>query len=145
MAPGLELQSHVLTLHGTELCFDSSHRNHVTGGRCHSTATINGKTVVITGANTGIGKETARELAKRGVEKNIKSLFISSAVALLAVTHSFSHSHVNRGSDHYGMSGHGEVRGSGKGNTREDPESSCLRVSPRPGLHKVHPRVCREN
>ncbi|KAG7227760.1 hypothetical protein INR49_013554, partial [Caranx melampygus] len=34
--------------------------NYVTGGRCPSKATIPGKTVVITGANTGIGKETPK-------------------------------------------------------------------------------------
>ncbi|XP_072040018.1 retinol dehydrogenase 14-like [Amphiura filiformis] len=40
-------------------------KRHCGGGICRSLATMRGKTVIITGSNTGLGKETALDLARR--------------------------------------------------------------------------------
>ena len=41
-------------------------RPHIAGGVCTSKARLDGKTAIVTGANTGIGKETAADFARRG-------------------------------------------------------------------------------
>ena len=68
-------------------------------GQWSSTARLVDKTVIITGANTGIGKETARDLAKRGTI--IMCNYIQCIVALqVASTYKEDSLHLDFRSNH---------------------------------------------
>ncbi len=48
-------------------------RSYLGGDKYRGEETLFGKTVIITGSNRGIGKETAKDLSKRGLKTNHKT------------------------------------------------------------------------
>lgn len=56
----------------------SQYRKWIQGGQFHSNTRIDGKVVIVTGCNTGIGRETVLDLAGRGA--HIHMVCISNSI-----------------------------------------------------------------
>lgn len=63
----------------------------LTLGKCKSRAKMDGKTVLITGANGGIGRETAKDIAKRGARIILACRNLTAANEVKGILHTFSY------------------------------------------------------